>query len=422
MHPSPKINGQVTLKGICNTNLDSKICQNVPLTIGNFKTVWNFAIADIQDVVILGLDFLENNKVNINLQDFSISIGTCTVNIESVTNNNKEKIDILRVQIKKKVVIPPRSGMYTEIQFNKQPEFDIVISPYKNLNGLLSPNCVNKFDQNFVLLKNPTEKFITLKKDTDVGIGIQLDINIENEDSNFKDTKEQVDIRSIEVDHITLDQIKKCIPEFLKDMFENSIQNLTEEQSVVFAKFIISFQDVFAKNDFDMGSFNGNIQHRIDTGDAKPIRQKLRRTPLCFEKEEKEHLDQMLQKGIIETSSSDWASSPVLVRKKDGSLRYCIDFRALNKITTKDAFPLPNMSDCLESLKGSNFLSTLDMQAAYWNITVHKDDKHKTAFITKYGLFEHNRLPFGLCNSPATFSRVIQLVLQGLTWTECLAY
>ena len=129
----------------------------------------------------------------------------------------------------------------------------------------------------------------------------------------------------------------------------------------------------------------------------------------------------MLEKGIIETSSSDWASSTVLVRKKDGSLRYCIDFRALNKITTKDAFHLPNMSDCLESLKGSNFLSTLDMQAAYWNITVHKDDKHKTAFIIKYGLFEHNRLPFGLCNSPATFSRVIQLVLQGLTWTECLA-
>lgn len=103
MHPSPKINGQVTLKCICNINLDSKICQNVPLTIGHFKTVWNFAIADIQDVVILGLDFLENNKVNINLQDFSISIGTCTVNIESVTNNNKEKIDILRVQIKKRL-------------------------------------------------------------------------------------------------------------------------------------------------------------------------------------------------------------------------------------------------------------------------------------------------------------------------------
>lgn len=82
-------------------------------------------------------------------------------------------------------------------------------------------------------------------------------------------------------------------------MFESSIQNLTEKQSIVFAKFIISYQEVFAKNDFDMGSFNGEIQHRIDTGNAKPIRQKLRRTPLCFGKE---HLDQMLEKGIIAPS------------------------------------------------------------------------------------------------------------------------
>ena len=164
MHHSSKINGQVTLKGICNTNLDSKICQNVPLSIGNFDTLWNFAVADIQDVVILGLDFLEHNKVNINLQDFSISIGTCTVNIEPVTNDNKEKIDILRVQMKRKVVTPPKSCMYTEIQFNKQPEFDIVISSYKNSIGLLLPNCVNKFEQNYVFLKNPTDKFITVKK------------------------------------------------------------------------------------------------------------------------------------------------------------------------------------------------------------------------------------------------------------------
>ena len=125
----------------------------------------------------------------------------------------------------------------------------------------------------------------------------------------------------------------------------------------------------------------------------------------------------MLEKGIIEPSSSDWASSPVLVRKKDGSLRYCIDFRALNKVTVRDAFPLPNMSDCIESLKGSTFLSTLDMQAAYWNIKVHKDDKHKTAFIPNmvYSSITAFHLVYVIV-------RVIQLVLQGLTWLECLAF
>ncbi|VDI08356.1 Hypothetical predicted protein [Mytilus galloprovincialis] len=172
----------------------------------------------------------------------------------------------------------------------------------------------------------------------------------------------------------------------------------------------------------DLGLFNGDIKHRIHTGEAAAIKQQMRRTPLKFENEEEKHLNQMLDKGVIKPSISDWCSCPVLVRKKDGSLRYCIDFRPLNKVTTKDVFPLPKIESCMDTLRGSAYMSTLDMAAGYWQIEIDEKDRHKTAFVTKYGLFEHVRLPFGLCNSPATFSRVIQLVLKGLTWRECLAY
>ncbi|XP_062602775.1 uncharacterized protein LOC134264500 [Saccostrea cucullata] len=130
----------------------------------------------------------------------------------------------------------------------------------------------------------------------------------------------------------------------------------------------------------------------------------------------------MLDKGIIVPSVSEWSSAPVLVRKKDGTVRYCIDFRGVNKITKKDAFPLPNMEECLDTLGKNNFMSTLDMAQGYYQIEVDPDDRHKLAFITRYGLFEFVRMPFGTCNSPATFQRVIQLVLQGLNWKECLAY
>jgi hypothetical protein len=97
---------------------------------------------------------------------------------------------------------------------------------------------------------------------------------------------------------------------------------------------------------------------------------------------------------------------------------------ALNKVTTKDAFPIPNLKDCINTLRGSIYMyfSSLDMAWGYWQIPMDEEDIHKTAFITKYGLFEYVRLPFGLCNSPATFSRIIQVVLQGLTFCECLAY
>ena len=203
---------------------------------------------------------------------------------------------------------------------------------------------------------------------------------------------------------------------------KESIENLPSEDTVNVTNLLKKYQHVFAKDDFDLGLFRGEIKHKIDTGNAKPIRQKLRRTLLGFESEEEKHIDQMLEKGIIQPSLSEWASPPVLVRKKDGKLRFCIDFRALNKVTVKDAFPLPNIKSSIDTLKGSVFFSTLDMAQGYWNVLVDEKDRHKTAFVTKYGLFEHIRLPFGLCNSPATFSRIIQYVLRGLNWKECLAY
>lgn len=203
-------------------------------------------------------------------------------------------------------------------------------------------------------------------------------------------------------------------------MFNNYIKEVTIAQTRQFAHLLVEFEEVFAKNDFDL--FFGNIKHEIHLHDNTPIRHKLRRTPLKFEGEEADHIKQMLEKGLIQKYISEYAASPVLVRKKDGGLRYCIDYRSLNNVTVKDGFPMPNISDCLDTLRGSTLMSYVGMAAGYWQIEIAETYRYKTAFSTKYCLFEHIRLSFGLCNSAATFSRVIQLVLQGLTWVECLAY
>lgn len=97
----------------------------------------------------------------------------------------------------------------------------------------------------------------------------------------------------------------------------------------------------------------------------------------------------MLHAGVIQPSSSDWASVPVLVRKKDGSMRLCIDYRALNEKTVKDCYPLPIIEDCLDTLQGTKYFATLDMASDYYQIMIDKADRHKTAFITRYSLFEH---------------------------------
>ncbi|VDI47033.1 Hypothetical predicted protein [Mytilus galloprovincialis] len=158
----------------------------------------------------------------------------------------------------------------------------------------------------------------------------------------------------------------------------NAVMEETDENSLKLNKINIHPKQSFGmnKDDLDIGLLNGDIQHKIDTGNSHPIKQKMRRTPLGFEKEEEEHLQQLLDKGIIEPSTSEWASPPVLVRKKDGKLRYCIDFRKLNDVTIKDAFPISNIDTCLDTLKGTVFMSTLDMASGYYQVNL--DEKRQT--------------------------------------------
>ena len=134
-------------------------------------------------------------------------------------------------------------------------------------------------------------------------------------------------------------------------MFEEAKKLLTGEQAGRVRQVLSEFADVFATRDLDIGRFTALV-HYLKTGQAFPIKQSMRQSPLGLEKQEKATLEQILSAGVIEHSHSEWASPPVLVRKKDGSWRYCIDFRAVNNVCAKDAYPLPLIEECLDSLAG----------------------------------------------------------------------
>ena len=112
-----------------------------------------------------------------------------------------------------------------------------------------------------------------------------------------------------------------------------------------------------------------------------------------------------------------------MVKKNDGSLRFCVDFRQLNAATVKDTHPIPRIDDILDTLHGAHWFSTLDLKSGYWQVPIQERDKEKTAFRTSSGqLFEFNPVPFGLCNAAATFSRLMDRVLAGVHWETCLFY
>ena len=134
-------------------------------------------------------------------------------------------------------------------------------------------------------------------------------------------------------------------------------------------------------------------------------------------------VQQMLSNGVIRPSNSPWASPVIMVKKRDSSLRFCVDFRQLNAATVKDAHPIPRIDNLLDALHGARWFSTRNLKSGYWQVPIQERDKEKTAFRTSSGqLFEFNQVPFGLCNAPATFSRLMDRILAGLQWETCLFY
>ena len=204
-------------------------------------------------------------------------------------------------------------------------------------------------------------------------------------------------------------------------MVEESEQLLSEEEKTQLFALLLQYHTLFATGDGDLGR-TARVQHRINTGDAPPIRQSVRRMPQLRRQEAKKLLDDMLSRAVIQPSSSPWASPVVLVPKRDGSFQFCIDCPKVNAVSRKDAYLLPRIDDTLDTLAGSKWFSALDLLSGYWQVEVSPEDREKTAFCTHEGLFEFRVMPFGLCNAPATFQRLMDAVLAGLKWSTCLVY
>ena len=277
----------------------------------------------------------------------------------------------------------------------------------------IHPNDQRKIRQLFHIVTNLTESCI-------LGIDFIINTSIKIDSTNRKityvsDERKYHVIGKFDVIDSTTTSTKVQPKERVRidnedcERYREIIQNLLEKN-----------RDIIAEKMSELGKAIG-AKHSIVTK-GPPIFSPPRRNARALQQVIQENIDDMLTHDIIRPSTSPYSSPIVLVPKKSGEKRFCIDYRRLNSITVKDKYPLPRIDDTIDHLHGAKFFSTLDLFSGYWQIEIEEEDKQKTAFTTDEGHFEFNRMPFGLTNAPATFQRLINNVLRQALKKYALVY
>jgi hypothetical protein len=383
---------------------------SLPLVLDNIPFYVKFIVLDtLMFHMILGFNFCKTNKIIIDSEEAAIYFKPDSIHIGSSSCCSMHDI-VLPAFSEQLIDIRVPRGIDGQYWFNKEARL-LVDEGISIANGILDLNR----GRTFVAVANLTPKKIKLKS----GIVLGSLSSFQETDFEIKDGQTNYTVASIldefNVDYTTED-VNAAIPKLKLDL-----DHFSSEQVARICSLIMYYKDLFEKPVENQGNA-ALVEHRIDTDTAKPINSIPYRAGVKERETIDKLTDEMIADGVIRPSSSPWASPVVLVSKKDGSIRFCVDYRRLNSITVRDVYPLPRIDDCLSMLHGNLYFSSLDMLAGYWQIRMAEADKAKTAFITNNGLFEFNVMPFGLTNAPATFQRYMDVVLAGLKWKCVLVY
>ena len=210
-------------------------------------------------------------------------------------------------------------------------------------------------------------------------------------------------------------------PETKKMEFDFGDSPLPPEWKERVTGLLNSMPEVFSQHDIDFGHTN-KVKHHIKLTDNTPFKHRPRPIHPHDVDAVKKHLQELLDSGVIRESESPFASPIVVVRKKNGSVRLCIDFRKLNSQTIKDAYALPNLEEVFSLLTGSKWFSVLDLKSGYYQVEMEEADKQKTAFVCPLGFWEFNRMPQGVTNAPSTFQRLMEKCVGDLNRKEALVF
>jgi hypothetical protein len=407
----------------------------IPLYISGVVFRHTFVVSDMPFWSgIVGLDFLDAFGAVIDVPQGQI---TFKCNGMTVSCSRIEDNGVRFVCTKKRTVIFPNRQLFVGLvqrrifgyQADTHPsDTSILVEPdsrFRSQYGCLAAAVVTRSEGGVVSLVNYSSKTVVLPKGSVLGLSTPLSQVHEGELVEHGLSVPFVNSVNKVVSDNKSDNCKnesETIPAHLQELLDRAKVDLTLGEFDIAKSVITSYADVFAEPGGPLGRTT-LVEHDINTGDAVPIREKLRRYAPKQLQIIDEEVDRMLAQDVIERSESPWSSPIVIVKKKDGSARMCLDVRKLNKVTKKDAYPLPRIDHALSSLRGGRFFCTMDLQSGYWQLPLAEGAKEKTAFSApRRGQFQFKVMPFGLCNAPASFERFMERVLEGLQWESCLVY
>ena len=378
-------------------------------TVGSFQAKQEMWVADIADECILGLDFLQQHDCRVDLKEGVLHIGTEQVPLQQP---RVTKPTYCRCYTTTPITIPPSSEMIVPTKVEAewirwavlQPEETETTLTHRGI--LVGRTLVDLQRGNIpVRLMNLSQKPQHIQKGTPLA------------------TCEPVlsVVQTAVEPALTNVSLTDSLPPHVRVLYERAAPNLLLPQRQQLHSLLLDYVILFSQGPQDLGQTD-LVKHNIDVGDAQPVRQAPRRLPSAKREEAQKAVGDMAEQGLIEPSNSPWSSPVVLVKKKDGSLRFCVDYHPLNYVTRKDSYPLPRVDDALEALAGMKWFSTLDLRSGYWQVKLDEMSKGKTAFSTGSGLWQFRVMPFGLCNAPATFERLMERVLAGLPWRVAMVY